>query len=428
MKWHENIALLILVALPMGSAGSAFFGKLGKLADEVSPKMKQKIMGYISAGKNSKAAENTKVLVLPANVATKEGIAAIKKSETAKKAVLEMMDDFGASVGKGGKAFSAADEPARRKFIETAGMFVLKSNGKVDWVKISSLVVATGTVVSVEGLTVASWLLDRTMSIAAKFEPQPNKMVLKLPFFPVQNLGLGPDMMYKISVLDKPKMFDSTAYLASPCKANFEVEMDKCYCEKSSYRVVDKGEVWDGYEKKLYDLEDNSDTAIDETKDLDGMVSCDLVTQGHNMALFAEGVIPKSLEVLRTSQPKELLKNIMELKDAKKAFYSYHRELYDASEDLMNLWTVDEIFEVDCAKIKDTWHEDSSSDTNFCYASASGVGTTVIAITFIADVAIMIMSRGWLAEAAVGVAGFGLSYYATHSTSWPGHNSLYWNS
>lgn len=100
---------------------------------------------------------------------------------------------------------------------------------------------------------------------------------------------------------------------------NFKVEMDKCYCEKSSFRVVDKGAVFDARDNKLETLEDNLDTAIDETKDVDGMVNCNLVTQGHNMALFAGDVIPASIEVLRASEPKEFLKNLMDVKDAREA-------------------------------------------------------------------------------------------------------------
>ena len=53
-------------------------------------------------------------------------------------------------------------------------MFSLKK-GDVSW-KVISGIVAGGGAVSIEGLTVASWFLDRTMSIAAKFEQQdPNK-------------------------------------------------------------------------------------------------------------------------------------------------------------------------------------------------------------------------------------------------------------
>ena len=264
------------------------------------------------------------------------------------------------------------------------------------------------------------------MSIIAKFEPHPNNMVLKLPFFPVQKLGLGEDMMFKISVLDKPLMFDSTAYLVSPCKANFEVEMDTCYCDKDSYTVVDGGSVWDSDNDVVAVLEDNPDTSIDETKDLDGTVNCNLVTKGHDMAIFSKDIIPASIEVISTAHPISFLKDLKNVGDAKDAFYQYRVDAYDASRELYELYNVDEIIDVDCAKIKDTWHDDS--DKNFCYASASGAGTAVLVGSLVVDAALGLASAGTATTVAVGIGAFAVSYYTTHSTAWPGHAGTFWNS
>ncbi|MCK4796739.1 MAG: hypothetical protein KAT05_05115 [Spirochaetes bacterium] len=93
----------------------------------------------------------------------------------------------------------------------------------------------------------------------------------------------------------------------------------------------------------------------------------------------------------------------------------------------IRLYSKSDIISVPCVKIKDTWHE-ADSDTNFCYASATGVGTAVLVGSLVADTLLLIFSAGAAAQIAVGVGAFALSYYATHSTAWPGHNTIFWNS
>lgn len=98
----------------------------------------------------------------------------------------------------------------------------------------------------------------------------------------------------------------------------------------------------------------------------------------------------------------------------------------DAGKQVYTLYDGDQTVEVPCVKIKDTWHDDS--DSNFCYSSATGVGTAVLVGSLAVDVALEIASAGTLTYVAVGIGVVAVSYYATHSTTWPGHEAPFWNS
>ena len=283
VQWQSNIGLVVLAAVPMLKTGGAILRSVDDVAD-VAPGVGSKLSKLFVGEKKGKA------LVIDGVTSSTDDIARIRPN--ALKATTEYLDEVAGSLGSG--KFSAMTKKQQQNFLSK--MFSLKK-GDVSW-KVISGIVAGGGAVSIEGLTVASWFLDRTMSIAAKFEQQPNNMVLKLPFFPIQNLALGDDMKFKMVVLDKPKMFDTTGYLASPCNANFEVSMDMCRCKKMGYTYVKDGSVFNADKEWVSDLTDLLDTSIDETKDLDGTVNCKLVTQGHDMTETVTSTFKSGLSFL----------------------------------------------------------------------------------------------------------------------------------
>ncbi len=438
VSWQSNIGILVLTALPLGvvfKGGKVVTKSAGEFATESTAKYSSKFVSNIK-----------RILKFGNNLGDDAGKAVIqtnvRASNTYSRSAIrnspEAVDGLMTQMMKGipeyaGKSFNQLNDVQKKGLI--GKIFKLKSGNTAKWAMITA---GTGAV-GVEAATLSAWFMDRTMSIAAKFEKHPQAMMLHMPFNIPQKITLGADTYSKMVVLDKPLMLDTQAYFASPCKANFVVEVGECSCNAESFRMIKGNTVVDkdGYTVVFTDddgnnvpeiIFDNPETeGFDESTELDGAISCDMVTKGHDMWEKIKITFSGGGKVIWHSGPTIALSDIFTEDTLIGAKDKYFSRLTDDSEAIYTVYNEDQIHTVSCVRIKDTWY-DESIDNNYCYASATGVGTAVLVGSIIADVIIIKSTAGLGTQFAVGVTAAALTYYATHATVWPGHEPRFWQS